>query len=266
VTEVLQLPLYGAAGAVAGLVAGLFGLGGGVVLVPALWLLYAQQGFPPQFVSLSAVATSLASITVTAVASAWAHWRLGALDLRTTFGLLPGVVLGSVVGAWLAERLPGSWLKALFAGYLLVVAGQLLSFQPRPGRVQPKPSGQALAGGIIGILSAMLGIGGGTLTVPFLVWCSLPMRVAVAVSSALGLPIALAGTFSYAVLGWGAPGLPPGSIGYVYLPAFFGVIAASIVTAPLGARLAHCLSAEVLKRLFALSLVVISLKILYSLW
>lgn len=261
----LQLSLYGAAGALAGLVAGLFGLGGGVVLVPALWFLFAWQGFPPQFIPVAAVATSLATIVVTAVASVWTHLRLGSLDWNAVGRLLPGVVLGSMFGAWLAERLPGDWLKTLFAVYLLVVAGQMIwRWQPKPGAAQPRSWIMLGAGGAIGTLSAMLGIGGGTLTVPFLVRCAFPMRVAVAVSSACGLPIALAGTLGYAVLGWDAPNLPPGSIGYVYLPAFFSIVATSILTAPLGAWLAYRLSAEVLKCLFALGLVLISLKILYG--
>ncbi len=261
----LQLPWYGAAGALAGLVAGLFGLGGGVVLVPVLLFLFARQGFPPQCIPIAAVATSLATVVVTAAASVWAHQRLGSLDWNAVGRLLPGIVLGSMFGAWLAERLPGGWLKTLFAVYLLVVAGQMIRrWQPEPGAAQPRSWIMLGAGGAIGTLSAMLGIGGGTLTVPFLIRCACPMRVAVAVSTACGLPIALAGTLSYTVLSWDAPDLPPGSIGYVYLPAFFGIVATSILTAPFGARLAHRLSAEVLKRLFAGVLVLISLKILYG--
>lgn len=235
------------------------------MLVPVLLFLFAWQGFPAEFIPIAAVATSLATIAVTAAASVWAHQRLGSLDWNAVGRLLPGVVLGSMFGAWLAERLPGGWLKILFAVYLLVVAGRMIRrWRPEPGAVQPRSWIMLGAGGAIGTLSAMLGIGGGTLTVPFLVRCAFPMRVAVAVSSACGLPIALAGTLSYAVLGGDVPNLPPGSLGYVYLPAFFGIVATSIVTAPLGARLAYRLSAEVLKRSFAGVLVLISLKILYG--
>lgn len=259
-----QLPLYAAAGALAGLGGGLFGLGGGVVLVPALWFLYAWQGFPPQFVPIAAVATSLATIPLTAAASAWAHWRLGSLDWRLTLRLLPGLVLGAVCGAWLANYLPAHQLRALFAGYLLVVAVQMSGLGPKAGKIRLGSRGWFGVGGGIGALSAMLGIGGGTLTVPFLVWGGVPIRVAVAVSSACGLPIALAGTLSYALLGLSAPDLPPGSLGYVYLPAFFGIVATSVLTSPLGAKLAHRLPAKALKRLIALSLAVIGVKLLYG--
>nr|BAL54114.1 hypothetical conserved protein [uncultured Gammaproteobacteria bacterium] len=260
-----QLPLYGAAGALAGLVAGLFGLGGGVVLVPALLFLYAWQGFPPESIPVAAVATSLATVAVTAAASAWAHHKLGSLDWQAVWRLAPGVVLGSGGGAWLAERLPGGWLKTLFAAYLLAVAAQMVRGFPSPaGQAPPRLWVYGGAGSLIGALSAMLGIGGGTLTVPFLLWSGFPIRRAVAVASALGVPIALAGTLSYALLGLNAPSLPPGSLGYVYLPAFSAISAASLVTAPMGARLAHRLPSEVLKRLFALSLALIGLKLWYG--
>ncbi len=259
-----QLPLYAAAGALAGLVGGLFGLGGGVILVPALLFLYALQGFPPQLVPIASVATSLATIPVTAAASAWAHWRLGSLDLGLTLRLLPGLILGAVFGAWLAEYLPAHQLKALFSGYLLVVAVQMFGFTPQAGKTFPGSRVWFGVGGGIGALSAMLGIGGGTLTVPFLVWGGVPIRVAVAVSSACGLPIALAGSLSYALLGLNAADLPPGSLGYVYLPAFFSIVATSLVTSPLGAKLAHRLPTKVLRRLFALSLAVMGLKLLYG--
>ncbi|MCX8048517.1 MAG: sulfite exporter TauE/SafE family protein [Methylohalobius sp.] len=257
---------YGAVGALAGLVGGMFGLGGGVVLVPALFLLYAWQGFPSQVIPIVAVATSMATIAVTAAASAWAHWRLGSLDWRVTRLLLPGVVLGSVVGSWLAGNLPVSWFQSLFAAYLIAVAWRLLRPQPNSSQVRlpPKPFLMTGVGGGIGMLSAMLGIGGGTLTVPFLVRCSFPMQVAVAVSSALGLPIALAGTLSYILLGWDASNLPRDSLGYVYLPAFFGIVVTSMVTAPVGAWLAHRLPTDFLKRGFALILMLMAFRILYG--
>ncbi len=262
---VLQFPGYAAIGALAGLVAGLFGLGGGVVVVPALLLLFAWQGFPAQWIPIAAVATSLAAMVVTAAASVWAHVKLGSLNWYAVNRLLPGVVLGSMVGAWLAERLPGSWLKTGFAIYLLVVAGQMIgSFQPKSGEAQPSAWLMLGAGGAIGTLSAILGIGGGTLTVPFLVWGGFSMQAAVAVSSVCGFPIALAGTLSYAVLGWNTPNLPPGNLGYVYLPAFFGIASTSLLTAPLGARLAYRLPGKVLKRWFAGVLILISLRILLS--
>ncbi len=260
---VLLLPLYLLCGAVAGLLAGLFGLGGGVILVPALMWLFAWQGFAPEILVVTAVATSLATIVVTGLSSALAHHRLGSLDWPVTRNLLPGIVAGAVAGAWLADRLPGIWLKTAFAVYLLVVALQMAwRWQPRPGARPPRPLWLTGAGGVIGLLAAMLGIGGGTLTVPLLVRWALSMRSAVAVSSAAGLPLAAAGTASYGVLGWDAPGLPAGSLGYVYLPAFLGIVATSTLLAPVGAGLAHRLPARTLKRLFAAVLVLIAVKML----
>ncbi len=262
---VILLPLYVICGAVAGLLAGLFGLGGGVILVPALLFLFAWQGFPSQTIAVTAVATSLATIVVTGLSSALAHRRLGSLKWEAVQHLLPGIVLGAVAGAWLAEQLPAEWLASVFALYLLGVAVQMgWRWQPNPGARFPNPSLLTTAGGGIGMLAAMLGIGGGTLTVPLLVRWAFPMRTAVAVSSACGLPIALAGTVSYGVLGWNTPGLPPGSIGYVYLPAFLGIVASSTLVAPFGASLAHRIPAQVLKRLFAVILIGIAIRILYD--
>ena len=260
---VLLLPLYVLCGGAAGLLAGLFGLGGGVILVPALLWLFAWQGFPAETIVVTAVATSLATIVVTGLSSALAHHRLGSLDWPVTMSLLPGIVVGAIAGAWLAEQLPGGWLKTAFAVYLLIVALQMgWRWQPKPGARPPRPVWLTSAGGVIGMLAAMLGIGGGTLTVPLLVRWALSMRSAVAVSSAAGLPIAAAGTVSYGVLGWDAPGLPPGSLGYVYLPAFLGIVSTSTLAAPVGARLAHRLPSRTLKRLFAVILILIAVKML----
>ncbi len=262
---VLLLPLYLICGAVAGLLAGLFGLGGGIILVPALLFLFAWQGFPAETIVVTAVATSLATIVVTGLSSTLAHHRLGSLQWPVVGRMLPGIVLGAVVGAWLADRLPAGWLATLFAVYLIAVAIQMgWRWQPSPGSGVPKPAWLATAGGAIGMLAAMLGIGGGTLTVPLLVRWAFPMRTAVAVSSACGLPIAAAGTVSYGILGWNTPGLPAGSLGYVYLPAFFGIVASSIPVAPLGAALAHRLPAQRLKQLFAIILLLIALRILHA--
>ena len=261
----MLLPLYVLCGAVAGILAGLFGLGGGIVLVPALLFLFSWQGFPPQTIAVTAVATSLATIVVTGLSSTVAHHRLGSLHWETVKRMLPGIIVGAVAGAWLADRLPQKWLVSVFALYLFAVAIHMgWRWQPRPGAQSPRPSLVTGAGGGIGLLAAMLGIGGGTLTVPLLVRWAYPMRTAVAVSSACGLPIALSGSVSYGVLGWDTPGLPPGSLGYVYLPAFLGIVASSTLVAPVGARLAHRVPARVLKRLFAVILIGIAIRILYA--
>ncbi|HHJ39355.1 MAG TPA: sulfite exporter TauE/SafE family protein [Methylothermaceae bacterium] len=252
-------------GGLAGLLAGMFGLGGGIILVPILLLFFSWQHFPAEFVPIMAVATSLATIIPTAISSVQAHHRLGSLDWVSAKQLVPAIIIGAFVGAWMADKMPGIWLKILFAGYLIVVAMQMAwRWRPDPGKGQPSSPLLFGSGVVIGTLASMLGIGGGTLTVPLLVKFSYPMRTAVAVSSFCGLPIALAGTVGYGWLGWDQTGLPSGSFGYVYLPAFVGITLASIMTAPIGAKLSHQLPAETLKRAFAGLLLLIGLKILYG--
>lgn len=261
----ILFPLFLIIGALAGLVAGLFGLGGGVVLVPLLLVLFSWLGFPADLIPVMAVASSLATIVVTALAAVYAHQRLGSIDWQAVRRLLPSIVVGSIAGAWLAEHIPSEWLKTFFAVFLIVVAFQiLLQWRPQQGISHPTPGVLLISGGLIGLFSSLLGIGGGTLTVPLLVRFSFPMRVAVAVSSACAIPIAVAGTLSYGVLGLGHETLPAGSLGYVYLPAFVGITATSIFTAPLGAKLVHQLPSQTVRRGFAVSLLLIALKILYG--
>lgn len=261
----ILFPLYVLLGALAGLLAGLFGLGGGIILVPALLFFFAWQDFPVDLIPVMAVATSLATIVPTAISSVQAHHQLGSLDWDSVKKLVPAIVIGAILGAWLADKMPADWLKILFAGYLILVSAQLAwRWRPDPGKSQPTAPILFGSGGAIGALAAMLGIGGGTLTVPLLVKFAYPMRTAVAVSSACGLPIALAGSIGYGWLGWEQTGLPPESLGYVYLPAFFGITLASIMTAPIGANLSHQLPADTLKQAFAGLLLLIGLKILYG--
>jgi uncharacterized membrane protein YfcA len=250
-------------GALAGLLAGLFGVGGGLVLVPFFVALFAMQGFAETHIMLMAVATSLATIIVTSLASIWAHQRLGTLLWDLALRLSPGVFLGGILGALIADDLPAAALRTIFAVFMLYAGMQMaLQLKPHADRREPKSRLLAFAGTAIGALAAILGIGGGTLTVPLLVKFNYPMRNAVAVSSACGLPVAISGTISYALLGWQKSGLPDGSLGYVYLPAFFGIIATSILFAPLGAKLAHKLPTQLLKRYFAFLLFIVALKLL----
>lgn len=253
-----------ALGAVAGLFAGLFGIGGGLIMVPVLALLFARQGFAADIVMIMAVATSLATIVLTAIASVNAHHRLGAVLWPKARRLTPGIVIGSALGAVLANQISGGLLRVIFIVYLLYAALQLA--WPRPHRAGQKPASIWLdhaAALTIGGLSALIGIGGGTLTVPYLVYFQTPIRNAVAVSSACGLPIALGGTASYIVLGWRSPLLPEWSLGYIYLPAFAGIVLTSVLTAPIGAKLAGMIPAQKLKRYFALLLLVMAAKMIW---
>jgi uncharacterized membrane protein YfcA len=259
------LSLYLAFGALAGTLSGLFGIGGGVVIVPFLsWQLVAL-GFPERSIMVVAVATSLATIVVTSVSAVYSHHRRGAVDWGTVAKLAPGILVGSLLGSIIADLLPVPVFKLIFAGFLLFVALRMLTTARGASRKSWFPSslGYGLAGLAIGSLSAMLGIGGGTMTVPYLAKCRYSMRHAVAISSACGFPIALAGVTGYIVLGWNRSELPALSLGYIYLPAFAGIVVTSVLFAPLGAWLAHSLPTVRLKRLFALALLAIGTKMLW---
>ncbi len=259
-----SLIFYLLLGAIAGLISGLFGLGGGVILVPALAWLFTSEGFPPNLIMQMAVATSLATIIATSISSMWAHHKAKAVNWEMVFQLVPGIVVGSLVGAYLAGQLSTVLLKQIFALFLITVSMQLFfQLQPETGEKVLTKIQKRVGGLFIGTVSALLGIGGGSITVPFLIHSKVPARKAVAISSACGLPIALSGSLGYLIVGWNVEGLPANSFGYLYLPALLGIISSSVLTAPMGAKLAHQLPAKMLKRWFSLLLVMIGLKLLY---
>lgn len=260
--------LYLATGAVAGFLAGLLGVGGGLIIVPALIFIFTQAGFAPDYVAHMALGTSLGSIVFTSVASLRAHHRRRAVRWPIVRALAPGIVAGTLAGAFLAMVLSTGFLKAFFVLFVFYVGTQmLLDFRPPPARALPGPRGSFAVGGIIGVASALVGIGGGSLSVPFLVWCNVKLHEAIGTSAALGLPIALAGLVGFGVTGMlsSAP-LPFGSVGFIYGPALIGLIAASVLTAPLGARAAHALPVARLKRVFALVLYVIGARMAWGLF
>lgn len=261
--SIITLAAYLAVGAVAGIIAGLLGLGGGIVIVPALFFIFIQLDFPEPVLMHLAVATSLATIIFTAISSTLAHHRKGAVLWPVVRLLVPGIVAGALLGAVIADYMPSEHMRMAFGIFELLVALQIgFEFRPDSARQLPGNSGMSLAGGVIGSLSTLLGIGGGTLTVPYLVWCNVNIRNAVAVSAACGLPIALAGCIGMVITGWDNAHLPPNSIGYVYWPAALCILLASVLTAPLGARLAHALPLATLKKTFAVVLAIIGLRML----
>jgi uncharacterized membrane protein YfcA len=244
-------------GAFAGIVAGLLGVGGGLIIVPVLVYIFSRQQFAPEVLVHLAVGTSLATIVFTSIASVNAHNRRQAVHWHIFWKLTPGIVIGALLGSLIADWLPAHGLRRFFAIFEWLVAAQLLiGLRPRASRTVPATAGLLAAGGVIGCISAIVGIGGGTMTVPFLVWCNLRMQEAVGTSSACGLPIAMAGAVGFVLTGWSTPGLPAGSLGYVYLPAFLAIVLASVLFAPLGAWLAHRLPANTLRKIFAIFLVV----------
>lgn len=249
----LPLILYLGIGVVAGLVAGLFGLGGGAVVVPVLILAFHWQGVPPEVLTHMAIGTSLATIVVTSSSAIRTHQRRGAIAWPLVGRLVPGVLVGTALGGLLAARVGGELLQFCFGAFLVLVAFQMafgVRVRPRPGPA-PGRAMQVGAGGVIGIASGVFGIGGGSLTVPWLLWCRQSTLTAVASSAALGLPIAISGALTYAVVA-GSADLPPWSLGYVYLPALLGIVLTSTPSARWGAQLAHRLPELVLRRAFAL--------------
>lgn len=253
-----------ALGAASGFVAGLLGLVGGMVLVPFLTLIFTARGFPEQHVVHMAVATSLAAILFTSAASVRAHHRHGAILWRIVATLAPGIMLGSVIGAQIAGYLPTRWLALIFAAFVGFSALQmLLDRKPAPASELPRAAGMFAVGNAIGLLSALVGSGGGFISVSYLVWNNVRIHSAVATSAALGFPIAAAGTVGYVLAGRGAAGLPEGTIGFIYLPALLTIALASVLTAPLGARTAHALNTKPLKRIFSLMLFVLAGYMLY---
>ena len=247
-------------GVVAGILAGLLGVGGGLVLVAALAFLLPRYGVPPEAAMHAALASSLASIILTAASSTYAHHGRGSVLWPTVAWMVPGLLLGGWLGSGLAVRIDGDVLRYLVAGYCLLAAAQLLFGRVRGSGVDavPPPRGAPMsaAGVGIGAVSAVVGIGGGSMTVPLLVWRGVAPVRAVGTSSACGVAIGLASALGYALH---APtgALPEHAIGYVYLPAAIGVAVTSVLSAPYGMRLAHRISGAALKRVFALFLVLV---------
>ncbi len=230
--------------------------------MPVLAWVFHAGGFPIGSIMHLAVGTSLATIVVTSLSSVRAHHRRGAVRWGVFAGLTPGLVLGALAGAGVADYLASDSLRTLFGIFELLVAAHLAwGGNPPPHHDLPGRSMQAFVGMLIGAISALMGIGGGTMTAPFLIWCNVNVRQAVATSAAAGLPIALAGAAGFVLTGLDAP-LPGWNIGYIYLPAFAGIILTSIFFAPLGARFAHAMPTKVLRRVFAFFLVIVGLKML----
>jgi len=246
------LLLMGAGG---GYAAGLLGIGGGMVLVPFITMIFTARGFAPGLVVHMAIATSLATIMFTSLSSVRAHHRHGAVQWRIVALLAPGILVGSWIGPWIGKQMNTSALSLLFAAFVAFSAAQMLrNKKPSAGRELPGTAGMFAAGGVIGTVAGLVGAGGGFISVPFMAWCNVRIHQAVATSAALGFPIALSGTLSNIYFGWSEPGLPPHSLGFIYLPALAVIVAASVIMAPLGARMAHRMDVAALKRVFAVVL------------
>lgn len=253
-------------GLVAGFIAGLLGVGGGLVIVPVLIWLFDAQGIAPDIQPHLALGTSLGSILFTSLSSLRAHHQHGAVDWKLVWRISPGIIAGTLVGALLAALIPAQPLKIFFIAFLFYAALQMaINFRPEPSRLLPGLFGLFGAGSVIGSVSSWVGIGGGTLSVPFQVWCNVPFHRAVGTSAAIGFPIAFTGLTGYLIGGWNVSELPAYTLGFVSMPALTGIAIGSILTAPLGAKTAHSLPVMKLKRVFAILLLVLAIRMLLTL-
>ncbi|MDC6165935.1 sulfite exporter TauE/SafE family protein [Paucibacter sp. XJ19-41] len=253
-------------GLCSGFLAGLLGIGGGMLMVPILTWMLSKQGVSADMAVKMAIATSMATIMFTSISSVRAHHKRGAVRWDLVRGLAPGILIGGLIaGAGIFALLKGAWLALFFAGFVSFSAFQmLLNKKPAPSRQMPGTAGQIGAGAGIGMLSGLVGAGGGFVSVPFMTWCNVAMHNAVATSAALGFPIALANTLGYVVGGWHLAPALPGAVGYLFMPALLVIAAASVTMAPLGARAAHAMNVAQLKRAFAMLLFVLAAYMLYK--
>lgn len=256
----VELSIYLLAGAFVGFFAGLLGIGGGLILVPVLSSVFAYYLDTPYLIHL-AIGTSLATMLITSISSVKAHHLHGAVrwDIVKLMGL--AMFLGGFLGAWIAQFMSTSILSKTFAVLELLIAVKMLTnFQPLPSRCMPNSGGSFVAGGIIGSLSTLVGFGGGAINTPYMVWNNVCMKQAVATSSALSLPIAISGTIGFMWIGWGAENLPSYSTGYIYWPAFLGIVLTSYFMAPIGAKLTHKLPVKNIKKIFGVLLILLAIK------
>lgn len=258
---------YLAIGAVAGFLAGLFGIGGGMVMVPMLVFVFTAKGFAGEHVMHLSLATALATIIFTSLSSVRAHHGYGAVDWPIARAMAPGMVAGSFGAALVAGLLPTRPLAIVFIVFLLYAATQMFfEVKPRATRELPPPAGLFAVGAVIGGLSSLLAVGGAFLSIPFLTWCNVPLKRAIGTAAANGFPIAVAGSVGYIVQGLRAEDLPAASFGYVYLPAFGFIVVTSMLVAPLGALLMHRLPVRRLRFVLALMLYALGARMLAAVW
>jgi len=246
-------------GVVSGILAGLLGIGGGLVIVPALVFLLASDG--TEHVMHIAIGTSLAVVAVTALSSTRAHHLKGTVRWPIWVRLSPGLFIGTLTGALVADQLGGETLRLFFAVFELLVALHLMfKVQAKPVAQFPKAFVVFALSFLIGIICAFAGVGGGVMVVPLLIWLCIPIKEAISTSAACGLPIAFAGTLGFMLTGWDMnTQLAAWSTGYIYWPAFLGISVTSVLFAPLGAKIAHALPANVLRQVFAIFLLLLAI-------
>jgi len=258
---------YLGVGAAVGFFAGLLGIGGGAIMVPMLVMLFEAQGLPREHMLHVAVGTAMATVLFNSISSAHAHASLGAIRWDLAARITPGILVGGLLGSGIASVIPRGLFAALFTGVVYVAATNiLLGRKPHASRQVPGTAGMFMVGFVISAVSALGALGGAFITVPFLMYCNVPMLQAIGTAAAVGFPIGLAGSIGFVLTGWGQAGIPGPSLGYVYLPALAGILIASLLVAPLGVRLAHRIPTQRLKQIFAVVLYLMATRMLVSIW
>ncbi len=260
-----ELLAYLGVGVVTGFFAGLLGIGGGTIIVTSLALMFAARGFPAGYVMHFAIGTSLAAIIAGSWSSFRAHHRHGAVDWSLVRRMTPGLLAGVLAGALASPFLGNAFLKFFFLGVMALVTVQVaFDLRPRGGRDLPGAAGLTFVGAVIGLCASFFGGGAAAVGVPFLTWCRVTIHRAIGTVAAMGFPMSIAGALGYMAAGWSVPEKPAWSLGFVYLPAFAGIAVTSILAAPWGAKLAHRLKGATLRRIFAVFLVVMGVKVAVS--
>lgn len=264
--EAITWLTYALLGVFVGFFSGLLGIGGGSVIVPILGLAFVAFGFAPDQVMHLSLGTSLAAIVLATASGARAHLQHGAVRGDLVRGLAPGIALAGLAAGSIARAVPLAFLKVFFLAFVAYVTlAMLTGVKPKSVRPVPGRAGLSGVGALIGGLSGLAGVGGAMISIPFMSWWGVPFHTAVGTSAAISFVVAVAGTAGYVAAGWNEPGLPPWTLGYVYVPAFVGISLTSVFVAPWGARLAHRLPVATLKKGFALFLLALAVKLFASL-
>lgn len=261
------LAVYLAIGTAVGFLAGLLGVGGGMITVPVLVFVFTAKGFPPEHLMHLSLATAMATIPFTSASSVRAHHVRDGVDWSVVVGMLPGLAMGALLGALVAGAVPSRPLAIFFAVFISYAALNMFrNVRPKPTRQLPGRLGLGVVGAVVSFLASFVAAGAAFMTIPFMAWCNVPMKRAIGTAAALGFPLALASTAGYVYAGRHAVGLPAGTLGFVYLPALVPVVLASMLTAPLGARFTHRLPVHRLRMAFGVLLLALALHMLSALW
>jgi uncharacterized membrane protein YfcA len=261
------LASYALAGAAIGVFAGMLGVGGGMTIVPIFALMFTAQHFAPNHIVHISLATAMASIIFTSAASVREHHKRDAVDWDVVLRMAPGMLVGTLAATLVSGMVPQRLLALCFAVIVTGAGIQIgLNRKPKAARALPGPLPLFGVGLFIGVVAGLVSAGGAFLSMPFMVLCGVPVIRAIGTGAALSVPVAVMGSIGYVISGWSAEGLPPYSLGFIYLPALVAMVCTSMLTAPFGARLAHRLPVKILRRIFATVLFVLAARMLWSYW